>query len=115
MRLSHPSWQATRAASPLPTTGTRILYTYCQTLLRDPADAAAAVLDTFVIAAARLDRLRDPDRLRAWLYAVARNEALRQGAPALGEAPDVTDDSVGIGHDAGAPTCAPCLRTPGTG
>jgi RNA polymerase sigma factor (sigma-70 family) len=81
------------------------LYKYCRTLLRDPADAADAVQDVFVIAASRLDRLRDPDRLRGWLYAVARNEALRilrskKGASALGEAPDVTDDSAGLGHDA---------------
>ena len=81
------------------------LYQYCRTLLRDPADAADAVQDAFVIAASRLDGLRDPDRLRGWLYAVARNEALRilrsrKGAAALDEAPDVTDDSVEIGHDA---------------
>jgi RNA polymerase sigma factor (sigma-70 family) len=77
------------------------LYKYCRTLLRDPADAADAVQDVFVIAASRLDGLRDPDRLRGWLYAVARREALRirRGASALGEAPDVTDDGVDIGHD----------------
>jgi RNA polymerase sigma factor (sigma-70 family) len=80
------------------------LYKYCQTLLGDPADAADAVQDVFVIAASRLDGLRDPDRLRAWLYAVARNEALRilrskQQTAAPDEAPDVTDDRVDIGHD----------------
>ena len=74
------------------------LFQYCRTLLNDPADAADAVQDAFVIAASRLDGLRDPSRLRPWLYAVARNEALRilrskQGTPALGEAPGVTDDS----------------------
>jgi hypothetical protein len=40
------------------------LYKYCRTLLRDPSDAADAVQDAFVIAAARLDRLREPDRRR---------------------------------------------------
>ena len=74
------------------------LYKYCRTLLADPADAADAVQDTFVIAASRLGGLRDPDRLRPWLYAVARNEALRilrskKGTSALDEARDVTDDS----------------------
>src|ERR1700679_3946390 len=72
------------------------LYQYCRTLLSEPADAADAVQDTFVIAMSRLDGLRAPDRLRAWLYVVARNEALRilrskKGTPALDEAPDVTD------------------------
>jgi RNA polymerase sigma factor (sigma-70 family) len=81
------------------------LYKYCRTLLRDPADAAVAVQNAFVIAESRLDGLRDSGRLRAWLYAVARNEALRilrskDGASALDEAPDVTDDSVDFGHDA---------------
>jgi RNA polymerase sigma factor (sigma-70 family) len=81
------------------------LYKYCRTLLNDPADAADAVQDAFVIAASRLDGLRDPNRLRAWLYAVARNEALRilrshKGKSALDEAPEVTDDSVEVGHDA---------------
>ena len=81
------------------------LYQYCRTLLSDPADAADAVQDTFVIAASRLDRLRDPDRLRPWLYAVARNEALRilrskKGTSALHEAPDVTDDSGDAAADA---------------
>ena len=54
------------------------LYAYCQCLLSEPADAADAVQDTFVIAAAKLSALRDPDRLRPWLYAVARNECRRR-------------------------------------
>jgi RNA polymerase sigma factor (sigma-70 family) len=80
------------------------LYTYCRTLLREPADAADAVQDTFVIAASRLSALRDPERLRSWLYAVARNEChrrLRGGmdyAP-LEEAPDVTDESANVPSD----------------
>jgi RNA polymerase sigma factor (sigma-70 family) len=54
------------------------LYAYCRTLLSEPADAADAVQDTYIIAAAKLDGLRDPDRLRPWLYAVARNECYRR-------------------------------------
>jgi hypothetical protein len=42
------------------------LFGYCQSLLREPDDAADAVQDTFVIAASKLGRLRDPERLRAW-------------------------------------------------
>src|ERR1700722_11406214 len=82
------------------------LYKYCRTLLRDPSDAADAVQDAFVIAASRLDRLRDPDRLRAWLYALARNESLRilrskKGTP--DGAPDVPRDSAGVRHDGEQP------------
>src|SRR5260370_24125833 len=71
------------------------LYTYCRSLLREPADAADAVQDTFVIAASRLAGLRDQNRLRPWLYTVARNECLRririsavEGTSALDARPD---------------------------
>ncbi len=50
------------------------LYAYCRSLLTEPADAADAVQDTFIIAAGKLSALRDQERLRPWLYAVARNE-----------------------------------------
>jgi RNA polymerase sigma factor (sigma-70 family) len=82
------------------------LYKYCRTLLRDPSDAADAVQDAFVVAAARLDRLREPDRLRAWLYALARNESLRilrskKRAPA--GAPEVPRDPADVRHDGEQP------------
>ena len=51
------------------------LYSFCLTMLRQPADAADAVQDTFVIAVPKLSGLRDPERLRSWLYAVARANA----------------------------------------
>ena len=35
------------------------LFAYCQSLLAEPADAADAVQDTFIIAAAKLSALRD--------------------------------------------------------
>jgi DNA-directed RNA polymerase specialized sigma24 family protein len=47
-------------------------------MLHASADAADAVQDTFVIAADRLADLREPDRLRAWLHAAARNVCLRK-------------------------------------
>jgi RNA polymerase sigma factor (sigma-70 family) len=85
------------------------LFKYCRTLLGDPADAADAVQDTFVIAASRLEGLLEPERFRPWLYTVARNECLRdlrfeKGTPALDEAPDVTDapgDASGHAEKAG--------------
>jgi RNA polymerase sigma factor (sigma-70 family) len=54
------------------------LYAYCQSRLHDPVVAADAVKATFIIAAAKLGRLRDRSRLGPWLYAVARNECRRQ-------------------------------------
>jgi RNA polymerase sigma factor (sigma-70 family) len=61
------------------------LYQYCLASLGESAKAADAVQDTFVIATARLADLREPDRLRAWLYAVARNECQRIARPARPE------------------------------
>ena len=56
------------------------LYGCCHAVLPEP-EAAEAVLDTFLIATAKLDGLRDPDRLGPWLHAVARNECLRRLGP----------------------------------
>jgi RNA polymerase sigma factor (sigma-70 family) len=50
------------------------LYGYCRMMLSEPEDAEYVLQDTFVIAAARLGGLRDPRKLRPWLYAVAHNE-----------------------------------------
>ena len=65
------------------------LYGYCLGALPGP-EAAEAVLDTFLIATAKLDGLRDPDRLGPWLHAVARNECLRRLGPG-GEIPAAAD------------------------
>jgi RNA polymerase sigma factor (sigma-70 family) len=54
------------------------IFTYCRGLLHEPQAAADAVHDTFIAAREHIARLRDPDRLRPWLYAIARNECLRQ-------------------------------------
>src|SRR5580693_10209823 len=77
-----------------------VLYSYCRSLLAEPADAGDAVQDTFVIAAAKLSGLRDPSRLRPWLYAVARNECHRRlrenasaGTSALDLLPEMSDES----------------------
>jgi RNA polymerase sigma factor (sigma-70 family) len=53
------------------------LYAYCRALLRDAEVAADVVHDTFLIASQRAGDLREPERLRSWLYAIARNECLR--------------------------------------
>ena len=77
------------------------LYKYCRSVLSNPADAADAVQDTFVVAASRLPELRDPGRLRAWLYAIARNECLRilgspRPAPRVTVPPGMSDTIIDI-------------------
>jgi RNA polymerase sigma factor (sigma-70 family) len=78
------------------------LYAYCMSLLTKPAEAADAVHDTFVIAAVRLGGLREPSRLRPWLYAVARNEchrhlASREAATLEPDGTDPGDDTTDFG------------------
>src|SRR5260370_39651235 len=79
------------------------LYAYCRSMLREPADAADAVQDTFLVAIAKLRGLRDPGRLRPWLYAVARNECLRRlragvATSALAEAADIPTELADVGR-----------------
>jgi RNA polymerase sigma factor (sigma-70 family) len=84
------------------------LFGYCRSLVREPADAADAVQDTFVIAASRLGGLRDPELLKPWLYAVARNECLRrlgsrEVAATLDEVPESAehaDETADVGAEA---------------
>jgi RNA polymerase sigma factor (sigma-70 family) len=54
------------------------LYDFAYATTRHREDAADAVADTFVRFAERLGQLRDPDRLRPWLYAITRNECMRR-------------------------------------
>jgi RNA polymerase sigma factor (sigma-70 family) len=79
------------------------LYKYCRALLRGPDDAAESVQDTFAIASSRLGGLRDPAELRAWLFAVARNESPRIARTAmetspLPAVPDVSDERADAGE-----------------
>lgn len=77
------------------------LFNFCRAILHEPADAADVVHDTFVIAACRLSGLEDPERLRSWLYAVARNECLQRlrgvglYAP-LEKTVDITDEAADV-------------------
>ncbi|MFY1595407.1 RNA polymerase sigma factor [Micromonospora sp. WMMD737] len=84
------------------------LYTYARTMLREPEAAADAVHDAFLTASQRIGQLREPDRLRSWLYAIVRNECLRQlrersrslpleeaGEPAA----DIADPGTGVNAD----------------
>ena len=47
-------------------------------MLSDRHDAEDMTHDVFVIAAGQLGRLRDPDRLRPWLFSILRHEVYRR-------------------------------------
>ncbi|WP_169750119.1 sigma-70 family RNA polymerase sigma factor [Streptosporangium amethystogenes] len=71
------------------------LHDYAHSLLGDRESAAGAVHDALVTAQGHVDRLRDPGRLRAWLYALVRVRCAgaELGGPRGAAAPlDVHDD-----------------------
>ena len=72
-------------------------YDLCFAMLRSGDDAADAYQDTFLTAANKLDQLRDTERLRSWLYSVARNQCrARLSAETLDS---VDDAGVDIGTE----------------
>ena len=89
------------------------LYAYCRSMLPDPhppGEAADAVADTFTIATAKLEGLRDPDQLGSWLHAVARNECLRRlGAAGLaaGDARPTPADAARLASGGAVPEVSP--------
>ncbi|MEU6039200.1 sigma-70 family RNA polymerase sigma factor [Actinomadura sp. NPDC047616] len=54
------------------------LYDYCHGLLRDRVEAAGALRNVMVAAREHVGGLQTPERLRGWLYALARKESLRR-------------------------------------
>ena len=78
------------------------LHDFCHSVLRDRHEAADAMQDTFVLAAQRMGQLRDPEKLRPWLFAIARHEALRR-AKARGRATPTEDAGVDVAVDESSP------------
>jgi RNA polymerase sigma factor (sigma-70 family) len=54
------------------------LYDFCRSVLRDDAEAADVTQDTFLYAVEHADALRDPSKVRAWLYAIARHACFKR-------------------------------------
>lgn len=81
------------------------LHDFCIGMLRDRDSAADCVQDAFCIVSTSLGGLREPEKLRPWLYSIVRNEAhkrlreLKRERPS-DEMPDV------MSHDAGPDTMA---------
>ena len=73
------------------------LYGYCQWVLKELADSAEALQDTFVVAVTTIGDLTESTRLRPWMYALARRECrqrLRASvAPRKGDQEAATDPS----------------------
>ncbi len=54
------------------------LHDHCYRILRDRDEAADALHDAFLAASRNLQQLRDPARLRPWLYSICRHTSLRR-------------------------------------
>ncbi|WP_188189206.1 RNA polymerase sigma factor [Nonomuraea sp. SYSU D8015] len=74
------------------------VYRYCRSLLLSADSAQVALRDTLIAAEAHAGALTEPDRLRTWLYALARVECVHRRAAeppgaeeALAEAPPLDD------------------------
>ena len=88
-----------------------LLYGYCRWMLPEPGDAAGALQHTFLTAATQLGGLRDPLKLRPWLYAVARRECHRRLRTAgLSSAADVARQPAAGSRDAGRAELARLVR-----
>ena len=56
------------------------LYDTAAAMLGDRHEAEDLTHDVFVVASRKLGQLRQPERLRAWLFAVLRHEVYRRSA-----------------------------------
>lgn len=87
------------------------LHDFCVGMLRDRDGAADCVQDVFCTAATGLAQLREPDKLRAWLYSIARNEALRRLRERRRETPyDELPDA--MAHEPGPTPWPPVPNSP---
>ncbi len=72
------------------------IHDFCRSILRSQDDAADAMQDTFVLAAEKIDTLREPERLRPWLYAIARHRSFRILEQRRRVSGDVPEDLAGL-------------------
>jgi len=69
------------------------LHNFCYGVCRNPEQAADATQQTFLLAFERIGQLRDPSRLKSWLFAIARNEVMK-GFRDTSRTRPVDDDAV---------------------
>ena len=68
------------------------LHAYARLLLGNPDAAVGVVQDTFLQARWHIEELRDPARLRSWLYAIARHECRRRPGGVTTPAQEISDE-----------------------
>ena len=102
-----------------------VVFTVCVRLIGNRDEAADCAADVFLRATERLHQLRDPEKLKPWLYAIARNEVARRqrqrGREVLVEAIDdlpwLASDDPGfdLALDVRAPELVGAAAPPGGG
>jgi DNA-directed RNA polymerase specialized sigma24 family protein len=80
------------------------LFDLCTSVLRDPEDAFDTMVDTFVLAALELYRLRRPEKLGPWLFALARQQLLGRDIPMGVDEHAEFDGATGKAASDGAPS-----------
>jgi RNA polymerase sigma factor (sigma-70 family) len=50
------------------------IHDFCHSILRDRHEAGDAMQQTFLMAIENIGKLREPEKLKAWLYAIAKND-----------------------------------------
>ena len=76
------------------------LHDHCYRILHDRHEAADALHDAFLAGARNLHQLRDPARLRPWLYSICRHTSLRRlKARDRVELTDAPDEMSGLDPD----------------
>jgi RNA polymerase sigma-70 factor (ECF subfamily) len=79
------------------------LFRFLCDLLRDAPAAEEALQETFVRAHARLATLRDPEKLRSWLYGIARLVVMEHRRARYGES-SLDDENADIAEPASLAT-----------
>jgi DNA-directed RNA polymerase specialized sigma24 family protein len=85
------------------------IHTMCAHLLHDRDEAADVTAEVLLTAVERIGQLRDPDKLRPWLYAIARNEVYRRTRHRRRVTP-MADPDAGAAHGAGVQPAGLDLR-----
>ena len=95
------------------------LYDYAFGMLRDREAAEDAVHDALLVAIGRVGALREPHRITVWLYALTRNECLRQSRRSrMASRPKVADsrdETVFFGADLQAEQARAWIRDAAAG
>ncbi|WP_084780822.1 RNA polymerase sigma factor [Planobispora rosea] len=74
------------------------IHRYCRSMVADVDGAQVALRDTLIVAEAHIHALADADRLKVWLYTLARGECVRRSLVADSGAPATVTEPPAAGR-----------------